>query len=103
MTSQRADKGVQFSNARRHVEQPRGLTVADVPRGGSYRESLTRMRGVVARTGFEPVISTLKGWRPRPLDERATHRRPGVDQAFRFVGSAYGIRTRDLHLERVVS
>lgn len=28
--------------------------------------------GMVARTGFEPVISTLKGWRPRPLDERAT-------------------------------
>src|SRR5215216_1226945 len=25
---------------------------------------------VVPRTGFEPVISTLKGWRPRPLDER---------------------------------
>src|SRR5437764_14169732 len=24
----------------------------------------------VPRTGFEPVISTLKGWHPRPLDER---------------------------------
>ena len=25
--------------------------------------------GVVPPTGFEPVISTLKGWRPRPLDD----------------------------------
>src|SRR4029078_10705112 len=24
---------------------------------------------VVPPTGFEPVISTLKGWRPRPLDD----------------------------------
>ena len=28
--------------------------------------------GVVARTGFEPVISALRGRCPRPLDERAT-------------------------------
>ena len=28
---------------------------------------------MVARTGFEPVISTLRGWCPRPLDERATY------------------------------
>src|SRR5579859_4063377 len=33
-------------------------------------------RGLVARTGFEPVISALRGQRPRPLDERAT-RTPG--------------------------
>ncbi len=26
---------------------------------------------MVARTGVEPVISALKGQRPRPLDERA--------------------------------
>ena len=26
---------------------------------------------VVARTGFEPVISALRGRRPEPLDERA--------------------------------
>ena len=26
---------------------------------------------MVARTGFEPVVSALKGRRPRPLDERA--------------------------------
>ena len=26
---------------------------------------------MVARTGFEPVISGLKGRRPSPLDERA--------------------------------
>ena len=24
---------------------------------------------LVPPTGFEPVISTLKGWRPRPLDD----------------------------------
>ena len=29
-------------------------------------------RGMVARTGFEPVISALRGRCPRPLDERAT-------------------------------
>ena len=27
---------------------------------------------MVARTGFEPVISALRGRCPRPLDERAT-------------------------------
>ena len=26
---------------------------------------------VVARRGFEPLISALRGQRPRPLDERA--------------------------------
>jgi hypothetical protein len=25
----------------------------------------------VTRAGFEPAISTLRGWRPGPLDERA--------------------------------
>ena len=30
------------------------------------------LRGLVARTGFEPVIFALRGRRPRPLDERAT-------------------------------
>ena len=29
------------------------------------------IKGGVARTGFEPVISGLKGRRPGPLDERA--------------------------------
>lgn len=28
----------------------------------------------VARTGFEPVISALRGQRPEPLDERAIFR-----------------------------
>ncbi|KAF0140901.1 MAG: hypothetical protein FD122_2074 [Stygiobacter sp.] len=28
-------------------------------------------RKLVARTGVEPVISALRGRRPRPLDERA--------------------------------
>jgi hypothetical protein len=25
--------------------------------------------------GFEPLISTLKGWRPRPLDDEGERRR----------------------------
>src|SRR6476469_671573 len=29
---------------------------------------------VVPPTGFEPVISTLKGWRPRPLDDGGVRR-----------------------------
>ena len=29
---------------------------------------------MVAHTGFEPVISALRGQCPRPLDECATHR-----------------------------
>lgn len=28
-------------------------------------------KSLVARTGFEPVISALRGRRPKPLDERA--------------------------------
>ena len=28
-------------------------------------------KSLVARTGFEPVISALRGRRPEPLDERA--------------------------------
>ena len=30
------------------------------------------MKNVVAHTGFEPVISALRGRRPKPLDECAT-------------------------------
>ncbi len=37
------------------------------------------VRRVVARTGFEPVISALRGRCPWPLDECATHNR-GVGQ-----------------------
>lgn len=29
------------------------------------------MDRIVARTGFEPVVSALRGRRPKPLDERA--------------------------------
>ena len=40
---------------------------------GLRRRGRQRRRGgdrvVVPPTGFEPVISTLKGWRPRPLDD----------------------------------
>ncbi len=35
------------------------------PRGGSEIDF------GVTRAGFEPAISTLRGWRPGPLDERA--------------------------------
>ena len=38
-------------------------------------ESLTCIEFLVARTGFEPVISALRGRRPKPLDERAVVRR----------------------------
>ena len=31
-----------------------------------------RRRDVVPPRGFEPLISTLKGWRPRPLDDGGT-------------------------------
>lgn len=35
--------------------------------------NLSQIRGLlVARTGFEPVISALRGQRPKPLDERAS-------------------------------
>ena len=33
---------------------------------------ITDKRKVVTPTGFEPVIYTLKGCRPRPLDDGAT-------------------------------
>ena len=35
----------------------------------SHEEHIMMMR--VARTGFEPVVSALRGQCPRPLDERA--------------------------------
>ena len=34
---------------------------------------LSTIETVVARTGFEPVISALRGRCPWPLDERAIH------------------------------
>jgi hypothetical protein len=33
--------------------------------------SLKTIALLVARTGFEPVVSALRGRRPKPLDERA--------------------------------
>ena len=32
------------------------------------------LSSLVAHAGFEPAISTLRGWCPRPLDECATLR-----------------------------
>jgi hypothetical protein len=48
---------------------------------------------VAGTTGFEPAISTLTGSHPRPLDD-VPHSKPGDPS---------GIRTHDLHLERVSS
>ena len=38
-------------------------------RSSQPRLTLEARHGLVPPTGFEPVISTLKGWRPRPLDD----------------------------------
>ena len=37
----------------------------------NHRKHGSPNSGLVARTGFEPVISALRGRRPEPLDERA--------------------------------
>ena len=50
----------------------RSCSCSTAPTAGTGSRSTTseaRRRGVVPPTGFEPVISTLKGWRPRPLDD----------------------------------
>ena len=63
----------QRQGGRRSERRGRGARRAAV-RG----EAPVRPRRVVPPTGFEPVISTLKGWRPRPLDDGGTEppRRP---------------------------
>jgi hypothetical protein len=47
----------------------------------TYKVVIGEGKGImVAHTGFEPVISALRGRRPWPLDECATYRKPlGVD------------------------
>src|SRR6476646_8446992 len=42
-----------------------------------------RRRDVVPPRGFEPLISTLKGWRPRPLDDGGTGARTAPSLAER--------------------
>ena len=42
------------------------------PRRVRRQDPLERPREVVPPRGFEPLISTLKGWRPRPLDDGGT-------------------------------
>ena len=46
---------------------------ARIPAQGSKKPAAWRATGfsiqMVPPTGFEPVISTLKGWRPWPLDD----------------------------------
>jgi hypothetical protein len=40
---------------------------------------------IVARTGFEPVISALRGRRPKPLDERAGIKCKMFDASWRML------------------
>ena len=48
----------------RRDERDRGRRVV-----GPRPSGLRRSRRLVPPRGFEPLISTLKGWRPRPLDD----------------------------------
>ena len=50
-----------------------GTTGCMPKRKGGAPRRLPRFKMVVARRGVEPLISALKGRRPRPLDERATN------------------------------
>ena len=57
-----------------HRHPPRNvrlLATSDLAHAGGWcpRRSRSRTRGLVPPRGFEPLISTLKGWRPRPLDD----------------------------------
>src|SRR4029079_2716703 len=48
---------------------------------------------LVPPAGFEPAISTLKGWRPRPLDDGGLQSRASVRQVFQtIVASAVNVR-----------
>src|SRR5689334_18273353 len=55
------------------------------PRNSSRQKAPPSRRGfpLVAHTGFEPVISALRGRRPRPLDECASHTQAGITPARR--------------------
>ena len=44
-------------------------------------------RGLVPPRGFEPLISTLKGWRPRPLDDGGMGRRRVYQRVSRPAGA----------------
>ena len=49
------------------------IATSDAAMAASTRTgTISHGKGMVARTGFEPVISALRGRCPRPLDERAT-------------------------------
>src|SRR5919109_4882811 len=37
--------------------------------------------------GFEPLISTLKGWRPRPLDDGGPNRGPSLARRAEWTGA----------------
>ena len=46
-------------------------TLAEHSSSDNKTGRVTGLKLLVARTGFEPVISALRGRRPEPLDERA--------------------------------
>ena len=48
---------------------------------------------LVPPRGFEPLVSTLKGWRPRPLDDGALARRRAKPSALRLRSFHSGLLT----------
>ena len=88
-------------------ERRRAASAQDAPArrapGGWARDAVRGSPAVVPPTGFEPVISTLKGWRPRPLDDggpepagrpaECTSQAPWVPLQIRLMITAAGERT----------
>ena len=56
---------------KKNVSNPLAITKKAPAKGGFLASNDAAKRVVVAHTGFEPVISSLRGTRPRPLDECA--------------------------------
>ena len=66
---------------------------AEDHRVGSSRPSVLRKTAGVPPRGFEPLISTLKGWRPRPLDDEGSERRRVYQRVpRRLAAGAFGRR-----------
>src|SRR4029077_4366245 len=61
------------------VRRPRPTSPGDRVDGADEPDS-RKTAGVPPR-GFEPLISTLKGWRPRPLDDGGQGRRPVAESS----------------------
>ena len=49
---------------------------------------------LVPPRGFEPLISTLKGWRPRPLDDEGSERRRVYQRVAGCLAVSHGYRAR---------